>query len=98
MSFIYPRTVTISRPATLSDSEVGSINYQDLDASTETTIATNVAASIQQARMESKPSANLPGDIASGTSWNIFMPSLAKDVLQDNDIITDDAGIRYQVT
>jgi len=98
MSFIYPRVVAITRPATLSPSQVGAIDYQVLDADQETIVAIGLPASIQQDRTGMRLTANLPGDILRGMCWSIFIRPITKGVLKDNDIITDDEGIRYQVT
>jgi hypothetical protein len=93
MSFIYPRTITISRP--FNTSGVGALPYQGLDPSDETVIATGIIASIQKESSVSLQS-GLPGDVASGSEWAIFFV-LPNGTLLDRDIITDDLGERYQV-
>ena len=100
MSFVYPRTITITRPPVRTSGQVGPIEYQVLDPSQETLIASNVPASIQRVRTNLRLAANLPSDIIRGSDWSIFIPNrgLARGIMKDNDIITDDEGIRYQVS
>lgn len=98
MSFLYPRVIAISRP--LVQSGVGAVGYGGLASSGETTIASGISASIQQKKDVSKPDAGLPGDIAKRTLWLVMIPlnAVAKGVIKDRDIVTDDENIRYQVT
>lgn len=95
MSFIYPRTIKITRPQILS--AVGSQPYQGLNSATETLISENIAASIQKHRTSKKPIENLPSDIEDTTGWRIFFKGNL-GLVNDRDIITDDLGERYQVT
>ena|ERR1700692_640486 len=95
--FIYSRKISISRPN--YSPGVGSIGYQGLLPSNETVVYENIPASIQKRSGIRSPNAALPGDVAQGYAWNIFTPrnSLPKDAIKNNDIVTDDAGSRYQV-
>lgn len=94
MSFVYPRKITITRPAT--NNGIGAVDYQGLDLQAETIVVSNISASIQQAQQTRKPDANLPADTARGTIWNIFF-NQPNGTVKDRDFITDDLGIRYQV-
>lgn len=97
MGFIYSRKITISRP-NRSDA-VGTIGYQGLLEADETILFSNIPASIQKKSGLRKPIAGLPGDVSQGYSWNIFvwLRHLPKDSIKNNDIVTDDAGARYQI-
>jgi hypothetical protein len=95
MSFIYPRVISITRPPVLSG--IGAQPYQGLETGTETTVATGISASIQQCKESKQPAANLPGDVTRGTLWYIFFRR-ELGLVRDRDIITDDLGIRYQIT
>lgn len=94
MSFMYPRTITITRPAVTSS--VGAIGYQGLDPTNETTIQSGVPANIQRAENVRQLYENLPGDVARGSVWRIFF-NLPNGTVLDRDIITDDLNVRYQV-
>lgn len=95
MSFMYPRTISITRPNTLSG--IGAQPYQGLEPSQETSVASGIPANIQQVKESRQSIAGLPGDVTRGTLWHIyFRRELA--LVNDRDIITDDLGIRYQVT
>ncbi|MDW3683104.1 hypothetical protein RA280_15365 [Cupriavidus sp. CV2] len=98
MSFIYPRTVAITRPN--AQTGVGAVGYGGLVASAETAVASALPASIQLDRTGRKPDAGLPGDAAGKTLWKVFIPaaSAAKGLIQARDVLKDDLGIRYQVT
>ena len=96
-SFIYPRTITISRPN--QTTQVGTIGYQGVLPSDETILFTNIPASIQKKAGLRAPIAKLPADVTQNYSWNIFvwLKFLPKDSIKNNDIVTDDRGDRYQV-
>ena len=94
-SFIYPRTVSITRP--VAQGYVGEIGYQGSEPGKETLIVQDIAASIQAAG-RSPNRIGLPGDSAK-TYWQIILPpaALALGTVQTRDIVTDDHGVRYQV-
>ena len=98
MSFLYPRTISITRPA--APAGVGVQPYSGLQASTETAVASGISASIQLDRSGERPLGGLPGDAAGRGTWKIMIPraQLAKGVVLDQDVVTDDQGLRYQVT
>lgn len=97
MSFIYPRTIAITRP--IAQTGVGAQSYSGELASAESSIASGISASIQMRRKGvSGRNQNLPAD-APATDWAIFIPlsqgSLGE--IAERDIVTDDLGRRYQV-
>lgn len=98
MSFLYPRTVTVTRPGVQTG--VGAVSYGGLQQSNETPVIASpgVPASIQLAKEHGKPDANLPAD-AGKSNWKVFIPvyAAARGLIQTRDIITDDLGQRYQV-
>jgi hypothetical protein len=95
MSFLYPRIIAITRPNTLSG--IGAQPYQGLEPAQETSVVLAISASIQEIKETRQSVAGLPGDVARGTLWNIFFKA-SKGLVKDRDVITDDLGIRYQVT
>lgn len=98
MSFIYPRTVAITRPNV--DVAPGyTLNYSGVLPSQETPVASGLPASIQLKKEKGRPNANLPADQEAKTLWSIFIPagSAALGLIQNDDIATDDLGVRYQV-
>jgi hypothetical protein len=93
-NFLYPRTISVSRPN--PNTGVGAQPYGALQETNETTIATGISAKVQIDRQGTKPTTALPGDAAGDSIWNIiFKASLG--LVQDRDVITDDLGKRYQV-
>lgn len=95
--FLYPRTISITRPGTQPG--FGAQGYGGELPSTETRVATGLPASIQLAKERGKPDAGLPAD-AGRTLWKVLMPlsaALAPGSVVRGDIVTDDAGQRYQV-
>lgn len=104
MGFIYPRTVAISRPN--GTTTAGVQQFQDGTAAQETPIASGLPASIQIDRNAGKPLGEVPLDPAFRGAWRVFIPQPAAamagvgapETIRDTDIVTDDAGVRYQVT
>ncbi|MDR6381827.1 hypothetical protein [Paraburkholderia caribensis] len=96
MSFIYPRTISITRQPAQSGG--GLKPYGGVDPGEEVTLYTGLPASIQQKSTGARPDPRLPADAANRTFWRIFMPLSAGvtpgSVLR-GDIATDDAGQRY---
>ncbi len=96
MSFLYPRTIAITRPT--QPVALGAVGYAGESPSTETAILSGVPASIQADRARGSQGVGLPADSAK-TLWKIFSPrgAIAVGEAQTRDIVTDDQGIRYQV-
>lgn len=97
MSFLYPRMVSITRMT--ATKALGAVGYNGSTPDTEQPIAAGLPAAIQLRGESRKPQANLPADAGAGTMWKILIPrASAQGVkIQNRDIVTDDAGIRYQV-
>ncbi len=97
MSFLYPRTISITRPT--QPIGEGAVGYGAEEVSTETQIASGIQASIQLNKQRGKQDAGLPGD-SEKTLWKILIPpqAVANGVIESRDIVTDDAGLRYQVS
>lgn len=96
MSFLYPRTVSISRPT--QPDGVGAVGYGGETKVSEMAIASGISANIQLNKQHGNQVVNLPGDGAR-TLWKILMPAYQAPLglIQSRDIVTDDAGVRYQV-
>lgn len=97
MSFLYPRTVAISRPG--QQSGEGALGYGGDTQGAEVSVATGVPASIQERREGQRNPTGLPGD-GTRPTYYVFIPkrALARGAILNLDIITDDQGNRYQVT
>lgn len=98
MSFIYPRTITVSRP--IPPAGVGVVGYSGTNPTNETVVVAGVPASIQVKRPSSRTANDLPASAPSPILWNVLIPlsaNIAVGTLKDRDIVTDDAGDRYQV-
>ena len=95
MSFVYPRTIAITRPG--AQTGVGAQGYGGQSPQSETAVASGVPASIQQTKKGGSGGdiAGLPAGVPR-SMWDIFFV-LPNGTVQDRDIITDDTGIRYQV-
>lgn len=98
MSFIYPRTITITRQAKIT--AAGTSGYSGLQPAKETVVATALPASIQLDKTGSRPIPGVPADTMGRGDYNIFIPmhlaTLGETV--EGDVITDDLGVRYKVT
>lgn len=97
MSFLFPRTVAVHRPA--ADSGVGfQAAYAGQTQAAETPILTGLQASIQVRREGSVNKVGLPGD---GTApfWDVFLHrrDVTAGQVMNRDIIIDDLSRRFQV-
>ena len=95
MSFLYPRTISITRQA--APNAVGAVGYNGRAPVIMASIASGIPASIQLKSTGSKPGAGLPTDTAKRSYWRIYFAG-ALGLVTERDIITDDLGKRYQVT
>jgi hypothetical protein len=93
-NFLYPSTISISRPN--ANNAVGSQPYGGSLITDETVIATGIAAHIQADRQGTRPETGLPADAAGQSIWKIIFMG-TKGLVRERDIITDDQGKRYQV-
>lgn len=96
MSFVYPRTVAVTRPT--QEAGIGAVGYGGQMPGTEDPVATDLPASIQFRKAHGGNEAGLPGD-AGRSGWRILIPkgAAALGLIQARDIVTDDLGDRYQV-
>ena len=96
MSFLYPRTIAVSRPGTQPG--FGAQGYGGELPSTETPVASGLPASIQFYKERGRNEAQLPGDVGK-TYDRILIPASAAalGLIRSRDIITDDLGLRYAV-
>jgi hypothetical protein len=96
MSFLYPRTATITRPA--AQSGEGKVAYGGQTQAGETNVAAGVVCNIQLRREGQKNTTGLPGD-ANRPTYDVRIPkaALANGTVRDRDIVTDDLGHRYVV-
>jgi hypothetical protein len=96
MSFLYPRVVGITRPTQAMSPGIN--GYGGQVPSTETAVASGLPASIQYVKQRGPEEARLPGD-SHKTEWRVFIPlaAIARGLIETRDIVTDDAGQRYQV-
>lgn len=96
MSFLYPRTLTLVRPATQSGE--GKLTYGGKTQAGETVIASSVPCGFDLRREGQKDTPGLPGDGTRPTyDCRIPRKALAKGTVKDRDIVIDDEGLRYQV-
>ena len=94
MSFLYPRTIAITRPRASTGTGVQS--YGGVTAAAEDPVASGIAASIQLARLGGEGAVPLPAD-ATRSRWRISFKAVS-GLVRDRDIISDDLGVRYQVS
>lgn len=96
MTFLYPRVVSVTRPGTQPG--FGVQGYGGELPSTETSVASNLPASIQFYKERGSNEARLPGDTGE-THVRIFIPaaSAALGLIKTRDIVADDLGQRYAV-
>lgn len=94
MSFLFPRTATLSRPN--ADASAGAQPYGGVLASNETVIAASIRVRIQLDQQGTASPAKLPADAVRESLWKVIFkgpPGLART----GDVFTDDLGDRYQV-
>lgn len=99
MSFIYPRTISVTRPPA-QPSQVGDQGEAPGgDRSAETCVAKGLSCSIQLRGRQGRNPLGLPGD-SDQAEWEILIPrrAAALGTINEDDVVTDDVGDRYQVT
>jgi hypothetical protein len=100
LSFLYPRTVSISRPHANPTTDVGDQGYNaERGAADETVLATDLPASIQLDRQGQRNGEGLPTDARYQAIYKVFIPKSAAALgsIKSADVVTDDQGVRYQV-
>ncbi|MGH6821933.1 MAG: hypothetical protein ACRECU_13985 [Methylocella sp.] len=103
--WIYSRTISIRRPNAIASPGSSAVSvlvdaYSGLTAADETAIYTGLPASVQWQAESGRPTPPLPGDTVRSGGWNIYLPksvNIAPGAINENDIIVDDAGRRYQI-
>lgn len=96
MSFLYPRTVSVTRPN--AEQGVGLASYGGITPSSESPVAgaQGWPASIQLATA-TKPNPNkLPSDVAV-SKWKALIWRFPFGIVVNGDVITDDLGRRFKV-
>lgn len=99
MSFLYPRTIAVDRPA--AETDPGVTEYGYLARADEAPQLAGLPCSIQQRATAGQTGAQLPSDTRANTAWRIFIPLRAlrdPTAIQPNDVVIDDLGRRFQVT
>lgn len=107
MSFLYPRTISIHRPAVLA--APGGTNvatlvsaYSGETIASETVVLSGLPASIQYNSGDTRGTAPLPADVQKPGGWNIYLPLSAgvpNGGITEDDVVVDDTipPRRYQV-
>ena len=98
MNFLFPRTITITRPT--GETAIGAVGYGGATKAAETVVIAGIAASIQARSGSSRPHAgDLPAAAPGPVTWNVYLDedAVANGVIHDRDIVTDDNGERYQI-
>ncbi len=101
-TFLYPREITIQRPAEIAPTTVGAVGYQGTTEAAETFVYGPVFASIigtGAGTALSGSSEHLPAD-SPIMHWNIFLPAYANTtvpLIMEQDVVYDDLGRRFQV-
>jgi hypothetical protein len=95
---IYNRTITVTRPSVPTQLG-GPVGYGGDQPVNDAVILTGIAAAVQSDRLGRVTPSNLPAS-SSLPLYRILIPaaSAALGLINKNDIVTDDIGIRYQVT
>lgn len=98
MSAVYDRVISVTRPLSQLTANGGKAPYLKEEQGSEAPVtgATGLAASIQYDRFGAKPTPGLPGDEPRSGSFKVYVRGAA-GLIQNNDIITDDVGLRYTV-
>lgn len=95
MSFLRPRTITITRPSQ-SASFGASLTYGATDDATELAVLSDIEANISWARTGQQRETGLPGQSMWRAIFRIVFKAPAGKI-KERDIVTDDLGNRYQI-
>lgn len=98
--FLYPRTITIKRQAVVAS--IGATGtYGGVQAATETTVVTDLPASIQYFSTSIPNESGMPGNSYGRGRYRIFIPiefgGIKSLGIQKSDTVIDDLSERYQV-
>ena len=102
MSFLRPHTIKISRQ-TMATSTTGLgigaySGYSGAVEGSETTVADNLPANIYLMRTARALNTDIPGEAVLRSMYRVVFSSRESSLVEKEDIITDDNGVRYQVT
>lgn len=97
-SFLYPRTIKVTRQ-NVPTASGGAVGYGGDQPANEIVIMTGIVAAVQSDRIGKSDPSNLPASSLL-PQYKILIPSAsaALGTINKNDIVTDDLGIRYQVS
>lgn len=100
MSFLFPRTVTITLPEGAELDRPGAQGYAGLERAKEPVVLRDLPASIQHGGTSRGSGAELPASAPSKMIYKILIPAHAapKGSIVLNATVVDDLGDRYQVT
>ena len=102
MSFLRPRTIKITRQTmAAADSGFGAGSYSGYSgavASSETVIAESLPANIYLMRTGRALNTDMPGEAILRAIYRVVFSSPDPSLVDKEDIITDETGVRYQVT
>lgn len=97
MSFLYPRTLTIERPA--AQTGAGKLGYGGLTKAARTSVASGIPAGVQAKGSGRHGDAGLPADTRRA-EWVVMIPlgQVPPGDIRNHDVITDDLGRVFTVT
>jgi hypothetical protein len=104
-TFLYPRTVTIKRPAPTATGGGGNVGYSGIQAShaSDTTIATGLPCAIKAKAISAtrRTAGAVPADAPGPVAWDILMPPIngfTPGSIRDRDFaIADDTGEKFLI-
>lgn len=99
MGFIYPRTVTLTRPQPRPGASTALPGYGGSSPDDEALNAQSMPASIQFSTTARGTGSQLPSDARAMVDFKILLPRKYSplNMITERDILTDELGKRYQV-
>jgi len=100
MSLIYPRLANLRRRPPALGAGAGAGQYDGLQRSDETVIATDLPCNIQIDRTGRPPVTGVPGDPIGSPTYKFFFAGAtvpAQDFILERDILEDELPRRYMV-
>ena len=99
MSILYPRTISVKRPTTVSG--VGNLGHGGPATTNEKLVVAGIPASIQMASSGRNSNMGaLPGDSPGPLKWSIYISAASAasiPIIQERDVVYDELGRRFQV-
>lgn len=98
-NFMFPRTISVRRPNNNVTPTAGQVGFGGADPIQETVILTGLPAVIDFDRFGRQDPGNLPTDSKLAFYFIQFPPNAipAENTVQQNDVLLDDFGRRFQV-